>query len=223
MGLDILQFEVGPMQNFNELIFDKQSGVAAVVDPAYEADRILRLATELGVRIETVLVTHTHHDHIDAVAEICAATGAVVRVGAREVDALRKAAPNANIASVAEGDVIQIGSGRVTAMSTPGHTVDGISYYTGDAVITGDTLFIGGVGRTDFPGGDAATLFRSLQKIAALPEETKVYPGHDYGQTVTSTVGWERSTNPYLKAASEEAFVALRTGKTAPRPTRGVR
>jgi len=79
------------------------------------------------------------------------------------------------------------------------------------------------VGRTDFPGGDPATLFASLQKILALPETTRVYPGHDYGQTVTSTVAWESQHNPYLRCATAAEFVALRTGKSPPRPTRGAR
>ena len=82
---------------------------------------------------------------------------------------------------------------------------------------------MGGCGRTDFPGGDAATLYRSLRRLAALPEETRVYPGHDYGQTPISTIGWERLHNPYLRCASEAEFVALRTGKSPPRPARGPR
>jgi glyoxylase-like metal-dependent hydrolase (beta-lactamase superfamily II) len=223
MGFEIVQVEVGLLQNFNELIADVASGECAVVDPAFEPDRLLRLAREHGWRISTVLVTHTHHDHIEAVEAICAATSAVVRVGAREADNVRRAAPSARIEPAAEGEAIAIGGGHVTAISTPGHTVDGTSYYTGDAVITGDTLFVGGVGRTDFPGGDASTLWRSLQKILALPEETRVYPGHDYGRTVTSTVAWERDTNPYLRCATEADFVAMRTGKSPPRPTRGPR
>ncbi len=221
--LEIVQVEVGLLQNFNELIADPASGACAVVDPAYEVDKLLRMARERGWRIETVLVTHTHHDHIDGVAELTDATGALVRVGAREVDAVRAAAPRARVQPIADGERVAIGGESLAALSTPGHTVDGTSYYTGAAVITGDTLFVGGCGRTDFPGGDAPTLWRSLQKIAALPEETRVYPGHDYGATPTSTVGWERTTNPYLLCRSEAEFVARRTGKNPPRPTRGPR
>lgn len=223
MQLAIIQVEVGMLQNFNELVADPETGEAAIVDPAYEPDRLLRLARERGFAIRTILLTHTHPDHIDAVPEIAAATGAVVRVGAREAENVRRHAPSASLVPVADGEVIVIGRGAVTALSTPGHTVDGMSYYTGDAVMTGDTLFVGGCGRTDFPGGDAPTLYRSLRKIAALPEETRVYPGHDYGRTPTSTVGWERDENPYLKAGSVEEFVALRTGRHPPRPTRGPR
>src|SRR5205807_6884030 len=105
-----------------------------------------------------------------------------------------------------------------------GHTRAGTSYLVdlsgGGAVITGDTLFVGGCGRTDFPGGDPRVLWHSLQRLARLPEETRVYPGHDYGQTPTSTIGWELSTNPYLLCQNEEEFVALRTGKHPPRPVR---
>ena len=121
------------------------------------------------------------------------------------------------------GERIPVGSESIQVIATPGHTVAGRSYYVEGAVATGDTLFIGGCGRTDFKGGDPRVLWRSLQTLAALPEETRVYPGHDYGQTPTSTIGWERTANPYLLCKSEDEFVALRTGKNPPRPTRGPR
>lgn len=215
MPLEILQTEVGLLRNFNELVGDAATGECAVVDPAYEVDRLLEMASARGWRVTTVLVTHTHHDHIDGVAEMCAATGAVVRVGAGEAEALRAAAPKADIRPVADGERIAIGREFVTALATPGHTVAGTSYYTGSAIITGDTLFVGACGRTDFPGGSAPALWRSLQRIAALPEETRIYPGHDYGPTPTSTVGWERTTNRYLLCRTEQEFVAQRGGARA--------
>jgi hydroxyacylglutathione hydrolase len=223
MMLEMVQLEVGMLQNFNELLADPATGACAVVDPAYEVDRLLRIAREKGWRIETVLVTHTHHDHIEGVAELCAATGAVVRVGEREAANVRAAAPDAKVAPIGDGERVAIGGQWAEAVKTPGHTVDGTSYRVEGAIITGDTLFIGGCGRTDFPGGDPRVLWRSLQRIAELPEETRVYPGHDYGQTPTSTIGWERTTNPYLLCANEEEFVAKRTGKSPPRPVRGPR
>lgn len=100
----------------------------------------------------------------------------------------------------------------------PGHTIAGISYMVPGAVFTGDTLFVGGCGRTDFPGGNPHVLWQSLSRLSALPDETRVYPGHNYGETPTSTIGWERATNPYLRCRTEEEFVALRTGKNPPRP-----
>jgi glyoxylase-like metal-dependent hydrolase (beta-lactamase superfamily II) len=221
--LEIVQIEVGLIQNFVELIADPATGECAVVDPAYEVDRLLKEANQRRWKISTILVTHSHPDHIDGVEEMVAATSAVVRVGAREVEIVQRSAPAARIIPVTDGESIPIGAQTITALATPGHTVDGTSYYTGREIMTGDSLFIGGCGRTDFPGGDAPTLYRSLCKIAALPEETRIYPGHDYGATVTSTVGWERTTNPYLLCKTEDEFVALRTGKKPHRPTRGPR
>jgi glyoxylase-like metal-dependent hydrolase (beta-lactamase superfamily II) len=222
VALEIIQIEVGLLSNFNELIFD-ETGACAVVDPAYEVDKLLRLAKERSLRIETVLLTHTHPDHTEGAEEMVRATSAMVYVGAGESDAAHRAAPSATIHPLQGGERIRVGGHQIVAMATPGHTVSGTSYLVDGAVITGDTLFIGGCGRTDFPGGDPHVLWRSLQTLSALPEETKVYPGHDYGQTPTSTIGWEKTTNPYLRCSSVEEFVSLRTGKHAPRPKKGPR
>ena len=218
---DIVQIEVGLLSNFNELI--ASNGACAVVDPAYEVDRLLKEAAARSWRIESILVTHTHPDHIDGLAEMVQATGARVYVGTGEVERARAAAPSAEIVPLAGGERISLGEDVIETLATPGHTVSGTSYLVAGAVMTGDTLFIGGCGRTDFPGGDARVLWQSLQKLVALPEETRVYPGHDYGQTPTSTIGWEKTSNPYLLCADEDAFVALRTGKHPPRPMRGKR
>src|SRR5262249_2989052 len=147
--------------------------ICAVRDPAYEVDRLLREAAARKWTITTVLVTHTHHDHIDGVEAMVRATGARVYVGAGEVGALRHAAPSAEITGLRGGEIIELGDLRIEALPTPGHTVAGTSYLVEGNLFTGDTLFVGGCGRTDFPGGDAPTLWRSLQRLAALPEETR--------------------------------------------------
>jgi glyoxylase-like metal-dependent hydrolase (beta-lactamase superfamily II) len=193
---------------------------AAVVDPAYEVDRLLSEAKKRGWTVSAILITHTHPDHVDGAEEMAQATGAPLYVGAGEAAAAQAAAPSARVIPVADGERITVGALTLQALSTPGHTIAGTSYVVDGNVMTGDTLFVGGVGRTDFPGGDPRVLWRSLQKLAALPEETRVYPGHDYGQSPTSTIGWEKSTNPYLLCQSEDEFVALRTGKNPPRPLR---
>jgi hydroxyacylglutathione hydrolase len=218
--LEIFQTEVGLLSNFNELITDGETGQTAVVDPAYEVDRLLREAAARGWRIGAILVTHTHPDHIEGVDEMVRATGAAVYVGAGEAERIRQESPSAQVIAVGDGDKITVGEVTITALATPGHTLAGTSYLVEGNVITGDTLFVGGCGRTDFPGGDPRVLWRSLQKLAALPEETRVYPGHDYGASPTSTIGWELRENPYLRCKSEDEFVALRTGKNPPRPKR---
>jgi glyoxylase-like metal-dependent hydrolase (beta-lactamase superfamily II) len=220
VSIEIFQTEVGLISNFNELIADVESGETAVVDPAFEVDRLLGTARARGWRITTVLLTHTHHDHVDGVEEMVKATGAVVYVGAGEVDNAQASAPSARVVGLTGGEQIPLGGSTIETLATPGHTVAGISYLVGGAVMTGDTLFVGFCGRTDFPGGNPRVLWQSLRKLAALPEETKVYPGHDYGKTPTSTIGWECATNPYLLCKTEEEFVALRTGKSAPRPSK---
>src|SRR5205085_12636105 len=108
---------------------------------------------------------------------------------------------------------ISIGNRGVRALETFGHTTGGTCYLADGYVITGDVLFVGGCGRTDFPGGDTAAMWRSLQRLAALPEETRVYPGHNYGTTATSTIGREREENRFLLCKSFEDFKALREKK----------
>ena len=105
---------------------------------------------------------------------------------------------------------VAIGRCGVRALETPGHTVGATCYLADGYIVTGDLLFVGGCGRTDFRGGDTAEMWRSLQRLTQLPEETRVYPGHDYGQTATSTIGQEVRTNPFLRCATFEDFRALR-------------
>lgn len=223
MPVEIVQEEVGLLQNFNYLIGDVATRETAVVDPAFEVDRLLRLAKEGNWRITKILLTHTHNDHIDGTAEMVAATGAAVYVGRGERERVEKAQGAATYHELDGGETIALGESQIAVLATPGHTVAGRTYLVDGKLFTGDTLFIGGVGRTDFVGGDPRVMYASLQQLAELPEETRVYPGHDYGQTVTSTIGWERTSNPYLLCKSEEEFVALRTGKSPPRPVRGAR
>jgi glyoxylase-like metal-dependent hydrolase (beta-lactamase superfamily II) len=189
-------------------LFCPQTRAAAVVDPAWEVDRLLREVEARGLRVTHALITHTHEDHIEGVAELVRRTGAAVVVSPREAAAVAGDAP-VRIDALDRLD-IAIGRCGVRALDTPGHTVGGTCYLADGFVITGDVLFVGGCGRTDFPGGDSAAMWRSLQRLAALPEETRVYPGHDYGATPTATLAHEMRENPYLRCASFEEFRARR-------------
>ena len=196
---EVVQIEVGLLQNLCEILYCPETRAAAIVDPAWEVDRLLREVEARGLRVTHALITHTHEDHIEGVAELVQRTGAAVVVSPREA------------AAVAVDRVdIAIGRCGVRALDTPGHTVGGTCYLADGFVITGDVLFVGGCGRTDFPGGDSTAMWRSLQRLMALPEETRVYPGHDYGATPTATLAHELRENPYLRCATFEEFRARR-------------
>ncbi len=205
---EVLQLEVGLLQNFCEILYCPDSGEAAVVDPAWEVDRLLRESERLGVRIGLVLVTHTHRDHVEGVGAIVARTGAAVVVHPNEAARIDGAATQ--IVPVTDRLDVAIGQRGVRALETFGHTTGGTCFLAEGYVVTGDVLFVGGCGRTDFPGGSTAALWESLQRLAALPEETRIYPGHDYGSTPTSTIGRELLENPYLRCGTFEEFKRLR-------------
>jgi hydroxyacylglutathione hydrolase len=208
---EVVQIEVGLLQNFCEILYCPETRVAAVVDPAWEVDRLLREAKRLAVEIQLVLITHTHNDHIEGVGELCEKTGATVVVNPREADRVRAA--GRTLTDAIDGRDFAIGRRGVRALGTPGHTVGGTCYLADGFVVTGDVMFVGGCGRTDFQGGDTAEMWQSLQRLGRLPEETRVYPGHNYGDTVTSTIGHEMRSNPYLRCATFEEFRALRERK----------
>ncbi|MES1157696.1 MAG: MBL fold metallo-hydrolase [Haliangium ochraceum] len=208
---EVMQIEVGLLQNFCEILFCPETRDAAIVDPAFEVDRLLQEALHQNLNVKLALITHTHHDHIDGVGELCDKTGAAVVVNPREAAAVR--APGRTLVDATDGRQIAIGRCGVRALLTPGHTVGGTCYLADGYVVTGDVLFVGGCGRTDFTGGDTAQMWSSLQRLARLPEETRVYPGHDYGETPTSTIAHELRTNRFLRCASFEEFRALRDRK----------
>ena len=206
---EVVQIEVGLLQNFCEILYCPETHVAAIVDPAWEVDRLLRETERLGLKVELALITHTHNDHIEGVDELVEKTGAVVVVNPREAAAV--SAPGRALIDATDGRDIAIGRRGLRALETRGHTVGGTCYLADGYIVTGDVLFVGGCGRTDFTGGDTEAMWHSLQRLMQLPEETRVYPGHDYGSTPTSTISRELAENRYLGAASFEEFRALRT------------
>jgi len=208
---EVVQIEVGLLQNFCEILFCPDTREAAIVDPAWEVDRLLREVEARGLQVTTALVTHTHNDHIEGVGDLVAKTGAKVVVSPREAEAVQGDARI--MVEAVDGIDVAIGRRGVRVLETPGHTVGGVCYLADGYIVTGDLLFVGGCGRTDFRGGDTPTMWRSLQRVAALPEETRVYPGHDYGETPTSTIGHEARTNRFLLCKSYEEFRAMRERK----------
>jgi glyoxylase-like metal-dependent hydrolase (beta-lactamase superfamily II) len=210
-ALEIHQLEVGLLQNFCEVIGCPATGEAALVDPAFEVDRLLKIARDRGWTISTILLTHTHDDHIAGLDEAAAATGAVVRCHPVELEIARTLAPR--VEPVADREWLPLGSGRIQALYTPGHMPGCVCWYLPEpgAVITGDVLFVGGCGGVNYGASDPAAAFTSLRDtLGTLPETTRVYPGHDYGPTPTSTLAWEFAHNPCLTAPDLAAFRRLK-------------
>lgn len=229
------------------LVADPETGAAAVIDPvldynprsgkasAEQARRVLAEADAQGWRIERVLETHAHADHLSAAPFIKAKTDARVGIGANiaQVQSIFRPVFNAMDVSgdgsefddlFAEGETFQIGSLTVEVMATPGHTPACVSYRIGDNVFVGDTLFMPdyGTARADFPGGDARTLYRSIQHLLSLPDSTKLWLCHDYKApgrdefAWKTTVGEQKRNNVHVGGGvSEDDFVAMREKRDA--------
>ena len=221
MTLYLKQLPLGPMNNFVYLLGDPETKEAAVIDPAWDASAILEMVRRDGYRLTHVLLTHGHYDHINGVEEIVAATDATVVAEARELDEFvfeglgGMIIPRSSLKKTFTGDRIAIGKLSVQAIVTPGHTPGSQCYLLKgasadeDVLMTGDTLFVGTIGRSDFPYSKPKAYYHSLQKIKALDEKTTFYPGHDYGASPRNTLRKEKKTNPYLMAQNEEQFLQM--------------
>lgn len=208
MSAVIHQLAVGPMQNFTYVIGDSISQQAAVVDPGWEADRILQECRRDGYTLGSILLTHTHWDHIGAIEELCATTSLPIYVHTAERDNVP--AGRSVIHTTTDGSCIAVGELTVRCLHTPGHSPGGQCLLVDVACLCGDTLFVNACGRVDLEGSDPDAMWQSLQRLAALPPQTVIYPGHDYGPTPTSTIGEQRKTNPYLQARVKEEFFRRR-------------
>jgi len=197
--LKVVQLKVGPMANFAYLLIDGDSGEAMAVDSGWETGPIVKASAEEEAKVKFAVATHQHFDHTSTLRELANELGAKV--------VAHSSSPVDHDISVEDGQKLAIGSSRVTAMHTPGHTEDSICLYDGREVFTGDTLFVGTIGR--FERRAAAKMYRSLYEVLLkLPPSTLVYPGHDYGDVPFRSMGEERSSNAYLQAKSLSLFLS---------------
>ena len=236
-GHQVQRLHLGPMRNLVYVIGDRDSGHAAVVDPAWDAGAIMAALCKAKLSLTDVLITHGHDDHVNALATLLGRTKPPghhqpkIHVMAEEADFWRRAASSTGSASVPadrtsevwgappppqlhrhhDGDRIRLGATEITCLATPGHSPGGACYRLPDQLITGDTLFVYGCGRCDLPGGDAQKMFESLQRLKAeIPDHTTLLPGHHYAAATTSTMGEQRRANPFLHFDDAEAFCAFR-------------
>nr|WP_295237485.1 MBL fold metallo-hydrolase [uncultured Brevundimonas sp.] len=229
------------------LVSDPATGQAAIIDPVLDfdapsartstrsIDAVMAALRSEGLKLALVLETHAHADHLTAAAHLRATTGVSIGIGGRITQVQSAFGPLFGADDVrpdgaifdhlyADGDAFALGDLKVEVIHTPGHTPACVSYRIGDAVFTGDTLFMPdyGTARTDFPGGDARTLYRSIQRLLTLPDETRIFVGHDYlpqGRTdyrFETTVAEQRAHNIQIGGGvSEDAFVAMREARDA--------
>ncbi|MCX7822009.1 MAG: MBL fold metallo-hydrolase [Syntrophobacterales bacterium] len=210
--IEIIQLPVGPFGVFCYIIYDPITREGIIIDPAGDPDKIIELVNENHISIKYIINTHAHADHIAKNQEIKKATGAPVVIHRLDdefsktpesIEWNRKLGfdetpPLVDI-PIEDGDELSLQNFKVRFIHTPGHTPGSCCILIGKNLFTGDTLFVGAVGRTDLPGSSFTALLESLKKILALlPPETIIWPGHDYGDTPTSTLEKERETNPYI-------------------------
>ncbi|MDB5617380.1 MBL fold metallo-hydrolase [Tardiphaga sp.] len=198
---------------YSYLLASRAGGEALILDPVLEkVDRYCQLLRELDLRLVKAVDTHLHADHVTGLAELRDRTQCVTIMGEQskaDVVAMR----------VADGDKVRIEGVSLDVMYTPGHTDDSYSYLMGDRVFTGDTLLIRGTGRTDFQNGSARAQYDSLfGRLLKLPDETMVFPAHDYKGDTVSTIGEEKRFNPRLQVKSVEDYIELMNNLNLPNP-----
>jgi sulfur dioxygenase len=198
---------------YTYIIGDLQWREAAVIDPVFDdVDKIINILKAEGLTLMTVMETHVHADHVTGAAALRQRTGAEV------VISRHGGAPCADI-MVDDEDFLILGNEVIRTIATPGHTSGCVSYRWRDRVFTGDALLIGGCGRTDFQNGSAGTLYDSItRKLFSLPDDTLVYPGHDYKGRRVSSIAEEKHHNARLAGKSRDEFIAIMTQLDLPMP-----
>lgn len=192
----IQSIPIGPMLNLAYFFGDKDTGEIAVVDPGWDIPFILDTAKKKDLKITCILLSHGHYDHADGAKELTEALNIPVYISEKEIALYLPDCPH--LKKTKHCQKIFVGKVAIECLHTPGHTPGCQCFYTPGHLLAGDTLFVGGCGRCDLPGGSEEELLRSMEKVInKLPDDTIIYPGHAYGP-LTSTIGKERKKNPYL-------------------------
>ena len=195
--LNIRTLPLGAYQTNCYLVWDENSDTCVVIDPGYAPDTVLCEAKKLGKKIEAILLTHGHFDHVGAVREIAAETDCKVYLCDKDLSMPPQmtAGPLYYTNTYAEGNFVEAAGLTFKVLHTPGHTPGSVCLMCEHVIFSGDTLFWGSCGRTDLPGGNWATILVSLRRLADLPGDYDVYPGHGSA----TTLSFERKMNPYLQ------------------------
>ena len=208
------------MVNYVYLIGDRGTGEALIVDPAYGVADLVAIAAADGMRIIGALATHYHADHvggslmgyaIEGIEALLAETPVPVHANDHEVELIRRGTGvgASDLVGHASGDVVRVGAIDVRLLHTPGHTPGSQCFLVDKLLVSGDTLFLEGCGRTDLPGSDVEDMYDSLQRLASLPDDTAVYPGHHYSAPSSATMQAVREINMVFKPATKQAWLTM--------------
>ena len=206
----VYSMELGPMENFIYLLHDHASNTAAIIDPAWDIEAMLDYADSKEIKITDILLTHSHHDHINGLQQTLEHSDCNIHLLKPEAKFW-----GANLSKPVlhhGGDQVKLGSSQINILHTPGHTPGSACYQIGNDLIAGDTLFVFGCGRCDLAGGDPEEMFNTLKKMKReLPAETVLHPGHNYApQSPTSTMEIQCQGNPFLHFDEKTDFVKYR-------------
>jgi glyoxylase-like metal-dependent hydrolase (beta-lactamase superfamily II) len=197
--MKVHQLEVGGMQNFTYVIEDEQTSEAVIIDPSWDLDLVLDVIEKNNLTVKYVINTHHHFDHTIGNEAI------IKRTNSKIIQ--HKASTLKNDMTVSDGDKISFGNSELTVFHTPGHSEDSMCLIGDGKIFSGDTLFVGNCGRVDLPGGSARKLYHSLfDVIHKMDDSLVLYPGHNYGNSQTSTIGKEKKTNFVLQPRTEDEF-----------------
>ena len=202
--------ELGPMENFVYLLHDHDSNTAAIVDPAWDVSQIIDIASQQDIQITDILLTHSHHDHINGIHTVLESYDAQLHLLHDEAKFCGETLTKPSLHH--GGDTITLGKTDIEILHTPGHTPGSACYRLENDLITGDTLFVFGCGRCDLSGGDPNVMFDTLRKMKTqLPRETRLHPGHNYSpKHPTSTIGEQCDGNPFMHFDNTSDFQEYR-------------
>lgn len=221
--LIVEQIEIGPMQNYTYIVGSKTTREVVIVDPAWDIESLISHINEKNYKLVGALATHYHPDHVggsfsgnqvQGVAELLERNPVKIYANKLEADGIKKvtAISDSDLVKVDSGDKLSVGNIEIEFLHTPGHTPGSQCFKIKNTLISGDTLFINGCGRVDLPGSDSEDMFKSMGKLASLPDDTLLLPGHNYGHVPNATMGETKNMNPYLKIEDLEAWKNLMGG-----------
>jgi len=218
--LIIEQIQIGPMENFTYVVGSRATREVVIVDPAWDVGALLDRIDEQGYKLTAALVTHYHPDHcggsfgrnsVEGVAELLSRNPVRVYTHKLEADGLKKVTgiSDTDMVKVDSGDKLEVGDVEIEFLHTPGHTPGSQCFRIKRTLVSGDTLFVNGCGRVDLPGSNSEDMYHALQKLAALPEDTLLLPGHNYAEVPNATMDEIKRVNVYMRIPDLDSWKSL--------------